>query len=240
MTGIEEDRAGTRQPSEIDRAASPEAVAVSEIRVALNNGVLVGAPIVNGSTQLRAHAPYANLRYGVRNNVDVFAPRRHDCRSAATPGRGCGVRLGSGCCRHGIPYAEARLGSARVIQPWTVQRAQPSLGLDQGRRDTSPVSPGSGRSDISGSRGPCRLRRHLLPPAMGRLRVDLDPVGSGGRRFLWGLRRSRLVCKEGRPLECGVPACGSDIRRDHGPALDLRLRPELADPFALYPGPTGS
>jgi hypothetical protein len=44
----------------------------SETRVALNDGVIVGAPIVNDSTQLKSHAPYVNLRYGVCNNVDVF------------------------------------------------------------------------------------------------------------------------------------------------------------------------
>jgi hypothetical protein len=45
----------------------------SETRVALNEGVLLGAPVMDDSTQLQAHASYVNLRYGVCDNVDVFA-----------------------------------------------------------------------------------------------------------------------------------------------------------------------
>ncbi len=44
----------------------------SETRVALKDGALVGAPIINDSTQLQSHAPYVDLRDGVCNNVDVF------------------------------------------------------------------------------------------------------------------------------------------------------------------------
>jgi hypothetical protein len=45
----------------------------SETRVLLNQGVLVGAPIMDDSTQLQAQGPYVSLRYGVNNNLDVFA-----------------------------------------------------------------------------------------------------------------------------------------------------------------------
>ena len=45
----------------------------SETRVALNDGVLAGALIVDDSTRLQARAPYVNLRYGMCNNIDVFA-----------------------------------------------------------------------------------------------------------------------------------------------------------------------
>jgi opacity protein-like surface antigen len=45
----------------------------SETRVVLNDGTLVGACVLDDSTQLQAHASYVNLRYGVSRNVDVFA-----------------------------------------------------------------------------------------------------------------------------------------------------------------------
>ncbi len=44
-----------------------------EVRVTLGDGVLMDAPVVDDSTQLRAHTAYANFRYGVSNNIDIFA-----------------------------------------------------------------------------------------------------------------------------------------------------------------------
>ncbi len=45
----------------------------SETQVALKDGVLMDAPVMDDATQLQAHGPSVNLRYGISNKVDVFA-----------------------------------------------------------------------------------------------------------------------------------------------------------------------
>jgi hypothetical protein len=45
----------------------------SETHVALKDGVLMDAPVVDDSTQMQAYGARVNLRYGVCDNVDAFA-----------------------------------------------------------------------------------------------------------------------------------------------------------------------
>jgi hypothetical protein len=45
----------------------------SETQVTLKDGVLMDASIMDDSTQMQAHGPYVNLRYGMCDSIDVFA-----------------------------------------------------------------------------------------------------------------------------------------------------------------------
>jgi len=47
--------------------------AYSETDVDLSDGTFLGSPMADASSQLQANRAYANLRYGLRDNLDVFA-----------------------------------------------------------------------------------------------------------------------------------------------------------------------
>ena len=84
--------------------------AYSEMRVELDNQTPPPATHFTGdSAEIQANTAYANLRYGLWGNVDLFGRVGlvDVRRSGVGPRGGCGLRLGLGCRRYDPRHGKA-------------------------------------------------------------------------------------------------------------------------------------